>query len=344
MGFNLSNVNIGVAENLVLPSSIKIKNICEGEALEFVIEPLAPGFGITLGNAIRRVLLSSMKGCAVSAIEIESVIHEFSFIPGIKEDLTNILLNVKQIVIKNIGQSEGQIHLNVSNPGPVTAGMINCSNNFEIVNKGLVICTLSAGASVKMKMKVTSGSGYVPAENSLQDKYSINNTIPLDAVYSPIKKVNFSVSNSRVGNFTDYDKLELYIESNGAISPQQALSAAAKILQDQLKCFVEIKKEKIEPEVGETVSSSTEISKIYGEDFNPNLTCKIDELDLSVRSHNCLKNENIIYIGDLVTKSEYDLLKTPNFGRKSLQEINNALASRGLSLGMSIPNWPPKDL
>lgn len=322
------NVDLpGVGDGFALISSMKVESVSDAE-FKFVVSPLMPGFGITLGNAMRRVLLSSVKGSAVSSVEISGVIHEFSFISGVKEDVTNILLNIKQLVIRNLGVNEsGCMHLNTDSSGPVTAAKIDCGGSFEVVNKDLVICNLSAGSTLEMKMNVTSGRGYVSVENNLQDKYSVNNVIPIDVTYGPVKCVNFSVNSSRVGNFTDYDELILQVGTNMTITPQDAVSTAAKILQDQFKCFTSC----VQDVQDGILHSSSEVIGDKSVDDTV-LLAKVEELDLSVRSYNCLKNANIVYISDLVNKSLSDLLKYPNFGKKSANEIQKALSDRGLSL------------
>ncbi|HEY1096390.1 MAG TPA: DNA-directed RNA polymerase subunit alpha [Alphaproteobacteria bacterium] len=298
-----------------------------------VAEPLERGFGITLGNALRRILLSSLQGTAVTAVKIQGALHEFSTLPGVREDVVNIVLNIKQIAIK--GQTDMPKTMSLSAKGPieVTAGMISTPGDIEIVNQDLVLCTLDRGAELKMDFTIQSGKGYRPAALNRPEDAPIG-LIPVDSIFSPVRKVAFNVENTRVGQITDYDKLTLEIETNGTLTPEDSLAYAARILQDQLAVFINFK----EPEQNAGAG--------VGEDlpFNRNLLRKVDELELSVRSANCLKNDNIIYIGDLVQKSENDMLRTPNFGRKSLNEIKEMLAVMGLSFGMTIPAWPPENI
>ncbi len=298
-----------------------------------VAEPLERGFGITLGNALRRILLSSLQGVAVTAVKIQGAVHEFSTLPGVREDVVNIVLNVKQIAIK--GQTDVPKTMTLSAKGPVevTAGMIATPGDIEIVNTDLVLCTLDRGAELKMDFTIQSGKGYRPAAQNRPEDAPIG-LIPVDSIFSPVRKVAFNVENTRVGQITDYDKLTLDIETNGTLTPDDSLAYAARILQDQLAVFINFK----EPEQNNGAGVGDDLP------FNRNLLRKVDELELSVRSANCLKNDNILYIGDLVQKSENDMLRTPNFGRKSLNEIKEMLVVMGLSFGMTIPGWPPENI
>jgi DNA-directed RNA polymerase subunit alpha len=298
-----------------------------------VMEPLERGFGLTLGNALRRVLLSSLQGAAVTAIHIDGVLHEFSSIPGVREDVTDIVLNVKQIGLRMGGDGPKRMRLKAQGPGEVKAGQIESGHDIEILNPDLVLCTLDQGANLSMEFTVESGKGYVPASNNRPEDAPIG-LIPVDAIFSPVKKVAYKIDNSRVGQVTDYDKLSLTIETNGAVTPEDSLAIAARILQDQLQLFINF--EEPTQAVAEVATSEPP--------FNRNLLRKVDELELSVRSANCLKNDNIVYIGDLVQKTEAEMLRTPNFGRKSLNEIKEVLAQMGLHLGMEIPNWPPENI
>ena len=298
-----------------------------------VAEPLERGFGITLGNALRRILLSSLQGVAVTAVKIQGALHEFSTLPGVREDVVNIILNVKQIAIKGQTDVPRTMSLSVKGPLEVTAGMISTPGDMEIVNPDLVLCTLDRGAELKMDFTVQSGKGYRPAAQNRPEDAPIG-LIPVDSIFSPVRKVAFNVENTRVGQITDYDKLTLDIETNGTLTPDDALAYAARILQDQLAVFINFK----EPEQNTGAGAGDDLP------FNRNLLRKVDELELSVRSANCLKNDNIIYIGDLVQKTENDMLRTPNFGRKSLNEIKEMLAVMGLSFGMTIPGWPPENI
>ena len=308
----------------------------------FIAEPLERGFGLTLGNALRRVLLSSLQGAAVTAIRIDGALHEFSSLPGVREDVTDIVLNVKQIVVKMQGDQPKRLSLSATGPGPVTAGKIATTGDIEIANPELVICTLDEGATFNMELTVQSGKGYVPASANRPADAPIG-LIPVDAIYSPVRQVAYKVENTRVGQELDYDKLTLTVETDGSVSPDDAVGYAARILQDQLQLFVNFEEPAVRPAPvaivpGVAAEEPTDIL------MNRNLLKKVDELELSVRSANCLKNDNIIYIGDLVQKSEPEMLRTPNFGRKSLNEIKEVLQSMGLRLGMEIPGWPPENI
>ncbi len=298
-----------------------------------VAEPLERGFGVTLGNALRRVLLSSLQGAAITSIHLDGVLHEFSSIPGVREDVTDIVLNIKDIAIKYLGDGVKRLTLRKQGPGAVTAGDIQTTGDVHILNPDLVICTLDDGAEFRVEFTIATGKGYVPADRNRAEDAPIG-LIPIDSLYSPVKKVSYRVENTREGQVLDYDKLTLTIETNGAISPDDALAYAARILQDQLNVFVNFE----EPRREEALPSIPQLA------FNPALLKKVDELELSVRSANCLKNDNIVYIGDLIQKSEAEMLRTPNFGRKSLNEIKEVLAQMGLHLGMEVPGWPPDNI
>ena len=298
-----------------------------------VAEPLERGFGVTLGNALRRVLLSSLQGAAITSIHIDGVLHEFSSIPGVREDVTDIVLNIKDIAVKYQGEGSKRLTLKKTGPGTVTAGDIQAGGDIQILNPDLVICTLDDGAEIRFEFTVSNGMGYVPADRNRSEDAPIG-LIPIDSLYSPVKKVSYRVENTREGQVLDYDKLTLSIETNGAISPEDAIAFAARILQDQLNVFVNFE----EPRREEAAPSIPQLA------FNPALLKKVDELELSVRSANCLKNDNIVYIGDLIQRSEAEMLRTPNFGRKSLNEIKEVLAQMGLHLGMEVPGWPPENI
>lgn len=298
-----------------------------------VAEPLERGFGMTLGNALRRVLLSSLQGAAVVGIKVQGVLHEFSTIPGVREDVVNIVLNIKQIAIRSHTDQPKTMTLSAKGPIEVTAGMISAGSDLEIINPDLVLCTLDAGAELKMELLVQSGKGYRPAAANRPEEAPIG-LIPVDSIFSPVRRVAYNVENTRVGQITDYDRLTMEVETNGTVTPEDALAYAARILQDQLAVFVNF----VDPDATATVQQQDDLP------FNRNLLRKVDELELSVRSANCLKNDNIIYIGDLVQKSENDMLRTPNFGRKSLNEIKEVLTQMGLNLGMDIPQWPPENI
>lgn len=298
-----------------------------------VAEPLERGFGLTLGNALRRILLSSLQGAAVTSIQIEGVLHEFSSIPGVREDVTDIVLNIKRLALRMHGEGPKRIRIDMDGPGEVTAAKIETGHDIEILNPGVLICTLDEGAHLAMEMTVENGAGYVSAVQNRPEDAPIG-LIPIDSVFSPIRKVSYKVENTRVGQVTDYDKLAMNIETDGTISPEDSVAYAARILQDQLQLFINFD----EPQA--RVAEET----VEALPFNRYMLRKVDELELSVRSANCLKNDNIVYIGDLVQKSESEMLRTPNFGRKSLNEIKEVLSQMGLHLGMEINNWPPEDI
>ncbi|WP_408962515.1 DNA-directed RNA polymerase subunit alpha [Oceanibaculum nanhaiense] len=298
-----------------------------------VAEPLERGFGLTLGNALRRVLLSSLQGAAVTAIHVDGVLHEFSSIPGVREDVTDIVLNIKALALRMHAEGPKKMRLRIDGPAEVTAGMIETGADIEIMNPDLHICTLDDGAHLVMELTVETGKGYVPSSANRPEDAPIG-LIPVDAIFSPVRKVSYKVENTRVGQTTDYDKLLMVLETNGVVTPEDAVALAARILQDQLQLFINFE----EPQVRGAEEESSELP------FNKNLLRKVDELELSVRSANCLKNDNIVYIGDLVQKTEAEMLRTPNFGRKSLNEIKEVLSQMGLHLGMEIPNWPPENI
>lgn len=319
-------------DSLIKPAKL----LCEASSAnvaQIIAEPLERGFGLTLGNALRRVLLSSLQGAAITAIKIPGVVHEFSSIPGVKEDLIDIVLNIKGIAIKMHAVERRVVRLNVTGPCIVTAAMIETGHDIEILNPNHVIGTLAKGATLEMELTCEVGKGYVLAENARNQDLPIG-MILLDALFSPVKKVSYHVQNARIGQVTDYDKLIMNIETNGAVSPEMALALAARILQDQLQLFVTFEED----------ADQEQVSKLADLQFSPVLLKKVDELELSVRSQNCLKNDNIVYIGDLVIKTEAEMLKTQNFGRKSLNEIKEILSGFGLKFGMDVPDWPPEDL
>ena len=298
-----------------------------------VAEPLEGGFGLTLGNALRRTLLSSLQGAAVTAVKIDGVLHEFSSIPGVREDVTDIILNIKALAIRMGGDVPKRVELKAKGPGEVTAAAIDTGHDIEILNPELVICTLDKGASISLEMTVESGKGYLPAAQNRAEDAPIG-TIPVDALFSPVSKVSYRVENTRVGQVTDYDKLSMDIQTDGTVTPEDAVALAARILQDQFQLFINFD----EPR------AIAEEERLEEPAFNKNLLRKVEELELSVRSANCLKNDNIVYIGDLVQKTESEMLRTPNFGRKSLNEIKEVLAQMDLYLGMDIPDWPPENI
>lgn len=304
-----------------------------GRSATVVAEPLERGFGLTLGNALRRVLLSSLHGAAITSVQIDGVLHEFSSIPGVREDVTDIVLNIKVLALRMHGEGPKKIRLVAEGPGEITASKIDAGHDVEIMNPDLVICTLDEGAKISMEMTVETGTGYVPATQNRPEDAPIG-LIPIDSVFSPVRRVSYKVENTRVGQVTDYDKLAMQIETNGALTPDDAVAYAARILQDQLQLFINFE----EPEARVAEEAPTDLP------FNRNLLRKVDELELSVRSANCLKNDNIVYIGDLVQKTEAEMLRTPNFGRKSLNEIKEVLTQMGLHLGMEITTWPPENI
>ena len=298
-----------------------------------VAEPLERGFGLTLGNALRRTLLSSLQGAAVTSLHIDGVLHEFSSIPGVREDVTDIVLNVKALAVQMYGEGPKRMTLEAEGVGEVTANQIDTGHGIDILNPDLVICTLDQGAKISIEMMVHSGKGYVPAEHNRPEDAPIG-LIPIDAIYGPVKRVSNRVEKTREGQILDYDKLTMEVETDGTVTPESAVAYAARILQDQLQRFINFE----EPDIQQREDGPIE------PEFNRNLLRKVDELELSVRSANCLKNDNIVYIGDLIQNTEAEMLKTPNFGRKSLNEIKEVLSSMGLHLGMEVPNWPPENI
>ncbi len=292
----------------------------------FWAQPFERGFGTTIGNALRRVLLSSIEGAAITAVKIEGVLHEFQSIPGVVEDATDIILNLKQIPFKLNGDAPKAIYLRADQPGVVTSGMIEADADVEVLDKDVYIATVSEGGKLDMEMRLKKGRGYISADNNFDEDLGLG-FIPIDSVHSPVRKVNYSVEAARLGQITDYDKLSIEIWTNGSVNPQDALGLAAKLLKDHMNIFINF-----EEEVEATFSSDERKPEIR----NENLNRSVEELELSVRSYNCLKNANIQTIGELVQKSEAEMLKTKNFGRKSLNEIKEILSTMGLSLGMKI--------
>ncbi len=338
-------VNMKNWQELKKPSGLDIKASGDGKRkATFVAEPLERGFGLTLRNALRRVLLSSLQGAAVTSIRIENVLHEFSSLAGVREDVTDIVLNVKQIALKMEGEGPKRLQLSATGPAAVKAGDIAVTGDIQVMNPDLVICHLDEGASFNMELTADVGKGYVPAVANRPIDAPIG-LIPIDALYSPVRQVAYKVDNARVGQELDYDKLSLTIETDGTVMPEDAVAYAARILQDQLQLFVHF--EDALPTAGASTSVAAHAADEGEGDanqINRYLLKKVDELELSVRSANCLKNDNIIYIGDLVQKTEAEMLRTPNFGRKSLNEIKEVLSSMGLRLGMDIPGWPPENI
>lgn len=301
---------------------------------KFTAEPFERGFGITIGNSLRRILLSSLQGAAITSVKIDGVLHEFSAIPGAKEDITEIILNLKEVRLKLHTEGPKTIRVKAEGPKVLKAGDIITGDAVEILNPDHYIATLSRDGKLSMEMVVKVGRGYVPAERNKEESQPIG-TVPMDSIFSPIKKVNYTITNARVGQITDYDKLTMEVWTDGSLNPEEAVAHAAKILKDQLSIFITFEEE----EEAEVSYSEDEEEK---EAFNENLLRSVDELELSVRSANCLKHANIKLIGDLVQKTEAEILATKNFGRKSLNEIKEILSEMGLSLGMKLDNWPPK--
>ncbi len=319
---------------LIKPEKIAIERAGSSRTSgKVVAEPLERGFGLTLGNALRRILLSSLQGAAVTGIKINGVLHEFSTIPGVREDVTDIVLNIKGIAVRMHAEGPKKMRLHAEGPCEVTSGMIEAGADIEIMNPDLVICTLDKGAVIDIEMTVNTGKGYRAAAQNRPEDAPVG-LIPIDSIFSPVRKVSYEVEPTRVGQITDYDKLTLHIETNGVITPEDAVAYAARIMQDQLQVFINFD----EP------TEETRSEGVADLPFNKNLLRKVEELELSVRSANCLKNDNIIYIGDLVQKTEADMLRTPNFGRKSLNEIKEVLTVMGLHLGMQIEGWPPENI
>lgn len=315
--------------SLIKPSKLVYDNI-DSNISKLVVEPLERGFGLTIGNALRRVLLSSLQGAAITSVKIPGIVHEFSSIPGVQEDLIDMVLNLKSVAIKMHAAERKILRLNVYGPCAVTAGMIDTGHDVEVLTPNHVICTLAKGAQLEAEFVCETGKGYLPAN---RDRDLAIGMIPIDAVFSPVKKVAYKVEDTRIGQVTDYDKLIMIIETNGSVTPEMAVALSARILQDQFQLFVMFEEEEEEKQ-----------DKLEELSFNPVLLKKVDELELSVRSQNCLKNDNIVYIGDLVTKTEAEMLRTQNFGRKSLNEIKEILSSFGLKFGMSVAGWPPENL
>jgi DNA-directed RNA polymerase subunit alpha len=319
---------------LIKPNRLVIEPVSEnGRIATVVAEPLERGFGLTLGNALRRILLSSLQGAAITSVKIDGVLHEFSAIPGVREDVTDIVLNLKSLSLRMHGEGPKKMTLRAKGPGEVTARQIETGHGIEILDPDHLICHLDVGVEISMEMTVNAGKGYVSAAANRPEDAPIG-LIPVDALYSPVRKVSYKVENTRSGQILDYDKLTMTVETDGTVKPEDAVAYAARILQDQLRLFINF--EEPTAEVREALPLEPE--------FNANLLRRVDELELSVRSANCLKNDNIVYIGDLVQRTEAEMLRTPNFGRKSLNEIKEVLAQMGLHLGMHVPDWPPENI
>lgn len=319
---------------LIKPTQLNVKpgNDPTRQAV-VVAEPLERGFGLTHGNALRRVLLSSLQGAAITSVQIDNVLHEFSSVAGVREDVTDIVLNLKGVALRMVIEGPKRLSVNAKGPGAVTAADISDSAGIEILNKDHVICHLDEGADLYMELMVNTGKGYVAADRNKPEDAPIG-LIPVDAIYSPVVKASYDVQPTREGQVLDYDKLTMKVETDGSVTPEDAVAFAARILQDQLSIFVNFE----EPEAAGRGEEEE------GLEFNPLLLKKVDELELSVRSANCLKNDNIVYIGDLIQKTEAEMLRTPNFGRKSLNEIKEVLSGMGLHLGLDVEDWPPDNI
>ena len=322
---------------LIKPKKLTIKSDENNPNIAVLVaEPLEKGYGLTLGTALRRVLLSSLQGCAPVSVKIDGVQHEFSSVSGVREDVTDIILNLKGVYFKALTEGQHKAYIKAKGPAVVTAGMIETSNGVEVMNKDVEICTLDKGASFDMEITLESGRGYVPAA-AHADNLPLG-TIPVDSIFSPILNVATAVSETRVGQSTDFDKLEMTVKTNGSITPEDAIAFAARILTDQLQVFINF---------DDPAITNAPVEEEQAKDalpFDPKLLKHVDELELSVRANNCLKNDKINWLGELVQKTEADMLKTPNFGRKSLNEIKIQLEAMGLGLGMEVPGWPPENI
>jgi DNA-directed RNA polymerase subunit alpha len=317
--------------DLIKPKGFEVdRETLRDDYARFTVKPLERGYGVTLGNSLRRILLSSMMGSAVSAVKFEGVLHEFTTIPDVLEDVTDIILNLKEVRFRQYNSEPQTLRISKKGPGRVTAADIHTSGQIEILNPEQHIATLGANANLNAELIVTFGRGYDAAEVRNAD-YPVG-FIGVDALHSPIRKVNYSVSNARVGQRTDYDALTLEVWTDGSLKPEEAVALSSKIMKEQLQIFLTF---------DETMEPVEETKDINGTSLNENLFRSVDDLELSVRSANCLKNANIRYIGELVVKSEAEMLKTKNFGRKSLNEIKEILSEMGLGLGMKIEGWPP---
>lgn len=323
---------LSLSTNLLKPRVVDVQAITNNHA-RIVIEPMERGFGHTLGNALRRVLLSSIPGCAVTQVEIEGVVHEYSTIEGVQEDVIDILLNLKNLAVNLHGRDEVMLSVAKKGPGIVTAGDIELTHDVEILNPEMVIVHLAESGDLRMSIKVEKGRGYQPSTVMKdQDDSHLVGGLYVDASFNPIKKVSYNVESARVEKSTNLDRLIIELETNGTVDPEESVRYAARILHEHLNVFVDLENAE-EPEEDKELP-----------EFDPTLLRPVDDLELTVRSANCLKAENILYIGDLIQRTEVELLKTPNLGRKSMTEIKDVLALKGLSLGMRLENWPPENL
>ena len=320
-------------KDLIKPNKLNIQSNEDKSFTTVIAEPLEKGYALTIGNSLRRILLSSIQGSAITAIQIDGVLHEFSSIKGVREDVTDIVLNVKQMSIQVMSEEPKKLILDVKGPGEIKAKDIQSNPDVKILNPDIVLCHLDENTKFYMELIANRGKGYRPADKNKKDDSPLG-LIPIDSLFSPVKKVSYTIENAREGKSLDYDKLVMNIETDGSLPAEDAVAYAARIFQDQLSLFVNFD----EPAEVEAIPKTVEL------EFNKNLLRKVDELELSVRSMNCLKNDNIIYIGDLVQKTEPEMLRTPNFGRKSLNEIKEILSGMSLYLGMQIPSWPPDNI
>ena len=320
-------------KQLIKPNKLQIKSSDDKSITSVTAEPLEKGYALTIGNSLRRILLSSIQGSAITAIQIDGVLHEFSSIKGVREDVTDIVLNIKSLSLKVLSDGPKKLILDISGPGEVKAKDIQTNPDVTILNPDLVICHLDDNTKFHMELIANTGKGYSPSEKNKSEDAPLG-LIAIDSLFSPVKKVSYTVENAREGKSLDYDKLIMTVETDGSVAAEDAVAYAARIFQEQLSMFINFD----EPKEVEKKPQPSE------PEFNKNLLKKVDELELSVRSMNCLKNDNIIYIGDLVQKTEPEMLRTPNFGRKSLNEIKEVLNSMSLYLGMEIPNWPPDNI
>ena len=320
-------------KDLIKPSKLNIQSSEDKSFTTLIAEPLEKGYALTIGNSLRRILLSSIQGSAITAIQIDGVLHEFSSIKGVREDVTDIVLNVKSLSIQVMSEEPKKLILDVKGPGEIKAKDIQTNPDVKILNPELVLCHLDENTKFYMELIADTGKGYRPAEKNKKEDSPLG-LITIDSLFSPVKKVSYTIENAREGKSLDYDKLVMNIETDGSLPAEDAVAYAARIFQEQLSLFVNFD----EP------AEIQKVPKVVELEFNKNLLRKVDELELSVRSMNCLKNDNIIYIGDLVQKTEPEMLRTPNFGRKSLNEIKEVLNGMSLYLGMEIPNWPPENI
>ena len=333
-GYNMENTLIDQNwKALIKPAKLNIESNENKSITTLTAEPLEKGYALTIGNSLRRILLSSIQGSAITAIQIDGVLHEFSSIKGVREDVTDIVLNLKTLSLQVMSDGPKKLILDAKGPGVIKAKDIQENPEVKILNPDLIICHLDENTNFHMELIANRGKGYRPSEKNKEEDAPLG-LISIDSLFSPVKKVSYTVENAREGKALDYDKLVMNVETDGSVAAEDAVAFAARIFQDQLSLFVNFDEPK------EVIQQVTSVEPA----FNRNLLKKVDELELSVRSMNCLKNDNIIYIGDLVQKTEPEMLRTPNFGRKSLNEIKEVLSSMSLYLGMEIPNWPPDDI